>query len=298
MTGPIKLFFRLVTGVTHRSARLMQIVADEAFRLAEPRLSQADRAVLLKNEELRNRHQGRRAFIIANGASIRHQNLSPLADEITIVMSGFWKHPVVAEWQPSYYCFSDPVFFDGSQPMSQFFESLREHIHSTRFIVPLSGRDTIERKALLPAQQPVYYVDYHARLLGTNEKDGIDFTRRLPWFYTTAQLALMLAIYLGCSPVYLMGFDHDWLIFREYERHFYEGKTVSDHPVAHGTYTYPLDSEMESMLRLWKGYRYLKAFAETRNVKILNATDGGLLDVFDRVEFTSLFEPANAEVHI
>ena len=276
----------------------MQIVADEAFRLAEPRLSHADRAVLLKNEELRNRHQGRRAFIIANGASIRHQNLSPLADEITIVMSGFWKHPVVAKWQPSYYCFSDPVFFDGSQPMSQFFESLREHIHSTSFIVPLSGRDTIEREALLPAQQPVYYVDYHGRLLGSNEKDGIDFTCRLPWFYTTAQLALMLAIYLGCSPVYLMGFDHDWLLFREYERHFYEGKTVSDHPVAHGTYTYALDSEMESMLRLWKGYRYLKVFAETRSVKILNATDGGLLDVFDRVEFTSLFETANAEVHI
>lgn len=291
------MFFRLAAGVAGRSARLLNATATEAFRLAEPRLDSANRALLLRNEELRNRHQGRRIFIIANGASIRNQNLAPLADEITVVMSGFWKHPVVAEWQPSYYCFSDPVFFDGSPPMTQFFESLRERIHSTTFIVPLAGRVTIEREGLLPPE-PIYYVDYHQRLLGVRAKDGIDFTQRLPWFYTTAQLALMLAIYLGCSPIYLVGFDHDWLIFREYERHFYEGKTVSDHPVAHGTYTYPLDSEMESMLSLWKGYRYLKAFAEKRNIEILNATDGGLLDVFDRVPLTSLVETANAEVHI
>lgn len=292
--GPIEYFWRGTAAALRRTGGLLVRAADTAYWLGEPKLGKNDRALIKRNEALHDRHRGRRAFVVANGASLRNQDLSLLAGEVTLVMSGFWKHPVVAEWQPTYYCFSDPVFFDGSEPMKQFFESLRQRIHSTTFIAPLQGREGIEVGALLPPQ-PIFYVAFLQRMLGANAKDEIDLTRQLPWVFTTAQVALMTAVYLGCSPIYLLGFDHDWLVYREYERHFYEGKTISDHPVAHGTYDYPLDSEMDSMLKLWRGYRWLDAVTKSRDVQILNATAGGFLDVFERVPYSSLFELTKAE---
>jgi hypothetical protein len=246
-----------------------------------------DKALLARNEVFRNRHLGKRCFVIGNGPSLGSQDLSPLANEITLVMSGFWKHPMVARWQPTYYFFADPLFFDGSEPMRKFFADLRSHIHSTTFFVPLSAKKVVEELALLPLEQ-TFFVFFQASL-----KDRLagrpDFTTSVPGVQSVSQMAIMVAMYFGCSPIYLLGLDHDWLAQRGMDRHFYEGKTIEGHPVAHGDLDrFSYKSDLVAVLDLWNGYENIQSVAASRGVNIVNATCGGFLDVFPRVEYATL----------
>src|SRR5712692_1717642 len=58
-------------------------------------------ALIKRNEIFRDRHRGQRCFVIGNGPSLKDQDLSPLANEITLVTNSFYVHPIIGEsWQP------------------------------------------------------------------------------------------------------------------------------------------------------------------------------------------------------
>lgn len=247
------------------------------------------RNILLNNRKFESLHKGKRCFIIGNGSSLENQDLSPLRNEITFVMSAFWKHPIISEkWQPKYYCFADPLFFDGSKPMQNFFKSLKQKVKDSIFFVPLYGKEIIEKQNLLPVDN-VHYILFCESLAKTNQKT-IDLCKIVPSVENTAQLAIEIAIYMGCSSIYLLGLDHDWLSHRGIDRHFYPDKTIINHPLAHGDLSktsYKVD--LECCLRLWEGYEKLLRISHKINLRIINATDGGYLDVFERCKFESLF---------
>jgi hypothetical protein len=51
----------------------------------------------------------------------------------------------------------------------------------------------------------------------------------------------------------------------------------------------PLAAVYEWAAMVWKAYEHIQKMASSRGVSILNATHGGQLDVFDRVDYGSLF---------
>jgi len=260
-----------------------------AARLEQSRtLSREDRACLARNSTFRDRHAGRRCFVIGNGPSLKRQDLTPLADEITLTMSGFWKHPVLDRWQPTYYCLADPLFFDGSEPMRKFFADLSSRIRSTTFFVPLSARRHIQRLSLLPMEQTCF-VAFHGDL-GNGLPSRPDLTETVPGVQSVSQLAIMIAMYMGCSPIYLLGLDHDWLAQRGMDRHFYGGLTVEGHPIAHGDLDrLSYKSDLIAVLNMWNGYEQIRQVGSRHKIQILNATDGGFLDIFPRVKYVTLF---------
>jgi len=247
-----------------------------------------EQKILNRNQVFKDKHKGKRCFVIGNGPSLKYQDLSLLTDELTFVVSGFWKHPIVAQWQPSYYFFADPLFFDDSEPMDKFFSDLRLRIHSTIFFVPLDGIDAINKGSLLPTDF-TYYLKFAGNLV-VNNLQQLEFTKTVPALQSVSQMAIMGAMYMGCTEIYLLGLDHDWLAQRGMDRHFYEGKTIENHSVAHGNLDLcSYKSDLESGLNLWKGYENILQLADTMNIKIMNATHGGFLDVFPRRKYEELF---------
>ncbi len=252
-------------------------------------LSPGMRHILERNQAFRDKHRGQRCFVIGNGPSLRTQDLGPLANEITFVMNAFWKHPILEQWQPTYYFLADPALFDGSEPMQRFFSDLGSRVHSTTFFVPLFAREVVRRTSLLPLDR-THFVAMRGRL-----KDGLadrpDFTRVVPGVMSVSQFAIMAAMYMGCSPIYLLGLDHDWLAYPGMDKHFYASKTIENHPQAHGDLSrISYKSELESVLELWCGYEGLLKCSLKEGIAILNATNGGFLDVFERVGYESLVE--------
>lgn len=270
--------------------RMMALRAASAKRRGQrvflSSLSSEDRALLGRNQIFRDRHKGKRCFVIGNGPSLRTQNLLPLANELTFVMNAFWKNPVVEKWQPTYYFFADGLYFDGSEPMRIFFSNLRSVVHASTFFLPIFGKHVVRSMSLLSPDM-TYYVAFHGSL--SDELSHLpDFTGIVPGVQSVSEFAIMAAMYMGCSPIYLLGLDHDWLSHSGMDRHFYEGATV-DHPQAEqnlGKYSYRV--LMESQLRLWYGYESILRVANTAGIRIVNATRGGFLDVFEREDYDSL----------
>lgn len=293
----VQLFWRGIAGVLRRSGTVAGKLSNRAYSHSLPRLSKEDRKLIEANAVFRNRHVGQRCFIVGNGPSLATQDLSYLKGEITFAMNAFWKHPIIEAWQPTYYLLADKVLFDRSPSAREFFENLNRRITEADFFVPLSRRDVILEEQLLPREQ-TYFLSTEDRAVDEGSDESFDLTGSIPDVLTVAQFAMMAAIYMGCSPIYLMGLDHDWLAHRgEKNFYFFKGLSLNNHPEVRGQLG-SYDEDMEGLIRVWKDYRKLKTLADSRNIQIINATAGGFLDVFDRMPYQSLFESAETEAHV
>jgi hypothetical protein len=285
--NPTEFFWRSNAAVLRRSGALLSRLAERAYFRAEPKLSAAQKNVLRENEKLRNRHAGQRCFVIGNGPSLATQDLRPLASEITFVMNAFWKHPILDEWQPTYFCFADPVWHDGSEAVTEFFDSVRERTPNAEYIFPLDGKPIVEKQSLLPLES-TYFFAYQEQPIGLSVADTFDLTGPVPYPFSASQLAIMAAMFMGCTPIYLMGLDHDWLAHRGQDTHFFSGRSLENHDTATGELNTPYDADMQALWKLWQGYRRLGSLAQSHGIQIFNATNGGFLDVFERVRYESL----------
>jgi len=241
--------------------------------------------ILSRNAKFRNMYAGRRCFVIGNGPSLNKQDLSPLANEVTIVMNQFNKHPVIEKWKPTFYCMAEPgenikpeeilpLFLKGIEAQAYFYRmEYKELFDKHRFVDP----------------EKVYYLKTGGVPLRDwpASRHSIDLTRTIPGCQSTAHMALMLAVYLGCSPIYLLGLDHDVLAQPTVATHFYASSAEDDYSFSVLSYK----QIMEVMLIVWTIHEWIKDVASKQGVVIYNATAGGFLDVFPRVEFESLFPP-------
>jgi hypothetical protein len=248
-------------------------------------LTKNEKKILKRNLAFQNKHKDERAFIIVNGPSLKEQDISKLACENTFVVSGFYKHEIIGQWQPKYYCILDEYFFNGSGESTSFFKKLNDIITSSTFFIPLyRGYEANQQSKLLPEEKTFYIAT-----AGLPSKN-LDLTTVIQSFQSVSAFALAQAIYMGCNPIYLLGFDHDYLANRGMDRHFYTGGTIEGSPAATKTIgeRFSYDYEMGSFLKLWKNYRSLDKIARKRGIKILNATKGGYLDVFQRINYEKI----------
>lgn len=279
-------------------AKSLKTTGEVAYSVAEwievfqIRQSREDRSLLARNRILHDRHRAQRCFIIGNGPSLQAEVVESLRHDVTFVMNGFWRHSVIASWQPTYYAFADNVFFDGTLHSQTFFHNLRTRISSSTFLVPLWTKELINQQQLLPLEQ-VFFLPIDDRFAG-HLRGRIDLSRVTPYpIVNTSLVCLLAAIWMGCSPIYLLGFDHDWLAHREPDRHFYGGQTLEGHPGSAVNATRTVGgyaSLIGATLGLWRDYEFLSRHACARGIKIYNATVGGFLDVFERVYYDEILE--------
>lgn len=276
-------------GSTFLAKRLRGLAASleqRAERIEANRsLTREQRNVLKRNAVFADKHKGRPAFVIVNGPSLASQDIRRLKGQITFVVSAFWKHEAVLSWQPTYYSLLDTNFFTDTPATRTFHQSLNERIHSSTFFVPLfRGFDAVRKHAFLPADRTFYVAAAGSSTIAN------DLTTITQSFAGVSSFALSQAIYMGCSPIYLLGFDHDYLANRGVDHHFYAGGTITGHDNTNVPLVdrVPYDEEMRANLSLWNNYRVLKTVAERNRIQVYNATQGGYLDVFPRVEYTSI----------
>ncbi len=243
-------------------------------------------ALIERNEIFRNRHQGQRCFVIGNGPSLKDQDLSPLANEITLVTNSFYVHPIIGEsWQPDYYFVSDPYYFKDSESLS-FFSELTSRITAAPIFVPHFARDFLVKTNALP-QERTYFVAVWGGLEDESWQEKPDLTKVNPGMQTVVQLAIMAAMYMGCSEIYLLGVDHDWLSRTGEQLNFYSDQNSANQPAPIANcWTYR--SLMEALVVMWQLYEKLDRLAKSEGIKIINATRGGFLDVFERGNYEEI----------
>src|SRR5262249_39479466 len=144
----------------------------------EQLIDDRQKQMVMANIRFKDRHRGGRAFILGNGPSLNQQDLTPLKEEITFGTNTFWKHPQIGQWQPTYYCLVDPLYFDGSDAMCRHLTELSRHVYESEFFVPVTAITTIERNSLLPLDR-LNPIRFHDDITVVGLK-SVDLTGRIP----------------------------------------------------------------------------------------------------------------------
>jgi len=249
--------------------------------------------LLAKNRPLANLHAGKRCFILGSGPSINGQNLLAIKDDVKVAVGWFQKHPDCVALNPQYWMVADP---DSWKRAKEFLEPLvtfmLEQPFRPKLFLPTSAVDYM---GALPAAA---FLDLHmfhydrARTL----QEPLDFASTIPSIgQNVIAPGLMLALYLGCNPIYTLGCDHDWWAWsrQEYKQkhlpHFFNANKTDEIVEKHSF------DDLQRTIRIQKyEYSVLRSYAESRGITIYNATKGGALESFQRADYDSLWFPQNA----
>jgi len=231
--------------------------------------------------QFKDRHKNQRAFILGNGPSLNHCELAVLKREITFGVNSIFLNYEKMGFHPTYYVVEDVfVAEDRSDEINRYQGPKKFFGNYLRYCI----RDDPNTHWL------------NVRFRYDNYLGFPNFSKnalRMVWTGgTVTYLCLQLAYYMGFSEIYLLGFDHTYTIPSEAKVSGTEILSTGDDP-NHFSSDYfgrgyrwhdPMVKRMES------AYRRAKEVFEEDGRKILNATVGGKLEVFERVEFERLFK--------
>jgi len=228
------------------------------------------RASISRLAAYRDKHKGERCVIIGNGPSLKHTDVSRIKDEITFGMNRIYL--AFPEWgfQTNYFVsINDLVIEQCAQdiralPMPKFLSW-----HSRPFIQPTD--DTM-------FLHTTYYHPAFTR----------DVRRRVWEGATVTYVAMQLAFYMGFEQVVLIGVDHSFKAKGD------PNKTV----VSDGDDESHFDPRYFGKGFRWQlpdldtselAYQRARIEYEQAGRQIVDATIGGHLTVFPKVEYDSFF---------
>jgi hypothetical protein len=169
------------------------------------------------------------------------------------------------------------------------YNNYEEHSRGiSKVFLNISDFDLIQNNGLMSSCD-VRYLQYKYPLSSLSNFD-LDPTKRMYSSASVSIMALQIALVMGFKEIVLVGFDHDWLLrmFDERPTHFYDHDKSIIYKGISEVKGISVISELRSSVTLFESYIFLKEFADKRNTSILNATDGGILDIFPRVDLKSL----------
>lgn len=218
-------------------------------------------------KKFKNRHLGERVFIVATGPSIRVEDLEKLEkySEISISMNCIYHIFEKTRWRPDYYIISDGL-------------GIREYEKIVKREELFEGIEKIFSDNYLKFWTLDLDDSYHGFRQEQNMDDirfSEDFSKVVYSGMTVVYTCLQWAAYLGFKEIFLLGCDFSFSKnFDSPTDHFYN-KIKSN---------YTFDYEYVK-----KGYEKAYEYAKSHDIKIFNATHGGKLEVFQRVDFDKLF---------
>jgi hypothetical protein len=252
------------------------------------------RSLLQQNRRFRDRHKGQRAFILCNGPSVLKQDLLPLRNEIVLSVSSGYLHKNFEHIRPKYHLVPPLTYgMISEEDAVRWFMEMDGRLGEAELFLGSSEYRLVKDHSLFPGRSVNYLCS--ARPFWPNEKAVVNVCGPVPIFVSVPIMCLVVALYMGFKDIYLLGTEHDTMITREYKYAFaptvFRGKDFSTD--AEGKSRISMYEELIGHTLIWKQYRHIKRIALVNQVNIWNATAGGLLDEFPRVELSEVLTPEN-----
>jgi len=236
---------------------------------------------------LKDVFKGERIFILGNGPSINHTPLEFLKDEFTFVTNRIYLLFDRIDWRPTFYTATD-------------WRVVPDIAHEINLLTGMIFFFEERFRGLLRDNDDDIY--WHTHMSNPRERVfAYDIANGVRGAGSVTGTAIQIAFYLGFSPIYLIGCDLGYKV----------GDTVKQEgPDKFGTGTkhYLTSTEDDdyshfdkryfgqgrrwhdpNVKRMIEGHRQCKEGIEKVGGKIYNATIGGELEVYERVDFKSLF---------
>lgn len=251
-----------------------------------------------KIAKLHNIHSGEEIFLIGNGPSLKTEDLDVLSKQNVVCMACNFINKVFdkTNWRPDYYCnvetsaiLTNLDFINNVPLKAKFIKNFAEYVNFTEAAHSAAVVDTPDNDVCLfnycynNADAPMFSEDVSKIVYNGS---------------TVMFLMIEFAVYMGFSRIYLLGVDNTQppfvhtTSFLESKSHFYE-ENENELKMRQNILPEHNHSEKDD----WTAYQnrvnafYCRAreYAEDRSIIIRNATRGGELEVFERVNFDLLF---------
>ena len=218
--------------------------------------------------ELRFSKKGKRCFLIGNGPSLSIDDLEKLREEDCFGVNEIhhvFSHTV---WRPKYYILVDR--YSMTEP-----EAIDSLDVERAFVSDYYWRHRWKKacKAII----------YRTKIITNFEKVKFsnDIAQGLYTATTVSYISMQLAVFMGYSEIYLLGFDHSYAL--EYGK---KGRVVPSSTKASHFFRDENPAEIiADVYGMTKLYEAMKGYCDKNGIRIHNLTRGGKLELFDRADF-------------
>lgn len=225
-----------------------------------------------------NKHDGQKCFILGNGPSLTVQDLEKLKYENTFAFNRIYYMFDKTDWRPTYYMCVDV----GVIGMN--IHEIAKMELPNKFVSDTAKKYKIDNSCNLH-----YIFDYSKFKINrwSFNKPYIseDVSNHFCLCFTVTYDAIQFAIYMGFKEIYLLGVDHNYSVKADAKGRITKDESVKDY----------FDGLEKTAITAMNYEATTAAFASAREycdkhgVNIYNATRGGELEEFERVDFDSLF---------
>jgi hypothetical protein len=233
---------------------------------------------------LKGKFKGKRCFILGNGPSLNKCDLSLLENEYSFGVNGIFYKTEEMGYKPTFYVVED------SHVIKDNFEKINEFDVPYKFF-PVNYKSYISNKknVLFFKMNEGFYISHSPNF--SVPRFSADMSKDIFCGQSVTMLNFQIAYYLGFTEIYLIGMDFSYdipdtatvngndIVSNEDDvNHFhpdYFGKGKTWH-----------DPHLDRVLN---SYKMMKTIYEADSRRIYNSTVGGKLEVFERVDYDSLF---------
>lgn len=225
-----------------------------------------------KLRRFKDLYQGEKCFIVGNGPSLRVNDLDLIAQN-NIQSFGFnliYNMYSDTKWRASYIVITDYTVY------RTYYDDIKKLNKRNLFI-----KDFYQIEGTPYIKNVNYYPASAYRLYNQKQEFSTDITQNVFGAYSVMYDALQIAIYMGFKEIYLIGADFSYENDATRKgNHVYDYKFKDKRKNAGPMYIETTFHALELS----------RQYADKHGIKIYNATRGGKLEIFKRIDFDSLFE--------
>lgn len=244
--------------------------------------------------KFRDIHWGERCFIVGNGPSLQVEDLDKLKGEFTFAMNSIYHLYQYTAWRPTYYItVSSTLIKHELGGIQEFIDMIEEcdAVFTTMLTCLFDYREDKE-------MDKVYYLKTlnYEETAELGNRFSEDCSKQVYCSSTVLYVALQLAVYMGFKKIYLVGVDCSFSVESNEDGGITINNTMDYNKLIqqnrdNSNFTEILSEKYGNVHNSYetvKEYKTARDYADAHKIHIYNATRGGKLDVFERMDFDKI----------
>lgn len=231
--------------------------------------------VLLK---YKNKYAGQLCFIIGNGPSLSPKDLTILKEKgiITFASNRIFKIFCDTEWRPDFYAIFDESVADKSCIEENNRFSCKEKFFRSQ------GWYRYHR-----IKDGLFMHSWNSRKYLDEPHFSSDLTKGIYTIATVTYVHIQLARYMGFTNIYLLGMDNRYKFGMTREGNIFRNENVLSY-FGEKEKDESLPKQAPATWEMDVAFNYAEKFSRENGFRIYNATRGGFLEKFERVDFDKI----------
>lgn len=229
-------------------------------------------------KKIKNTHIGERCFIVATGPSLSIEDVELLKNEITFGVNGITRMYSSTDWRPTYYAICDFNVYADSLSLNPDYTAERNGLNNsfiTDKIEKLYHRDMKLSQTIVV---PYNYLNHMISARNLRFKYNKNLVHGGYNCCTVVNFSINIAHYMGFKEIYLIGVDCTNSDDKQYFDDYVQKQKQN-----------PYMKTMCERNSIF-AYEFIHKKLKKDRVQIYNATRGGALEVFPRVDLDTVIE--------